>query len=118
MGPRIVRLYSVLKQCTLRSEFSYEYSQSSRTRPPWEFLKMVATRADGRLQEWAFVSYHVINVSMAVVSRTFSKNQYSTIHSSKIIFKIFLFYYGNLSHSELTISIAYVMYPLQERIME
>ena len=80
---------------------------------------MVATRADGRLQEWAFVSYHVINVSMAVVSRTFSKNQYSTIHSGKIIFKIFLFSdYGNLSHSELTISIAYVMYPLQERIME
>ena len=79
---------------------------------------MVATGADGRLQEWAFVSYHVINVSMAVVSRTFSKNQYSTIRSGKIIFKRFLFYYGNLSHSELTISIAYVMYPLQERIME
>ena len=73
---------------------------------------MVATRADGRLQEWAFVSYHVINISMAVVSRTFSKNQYSTIHSGKIIFKRFLFYYGNLSHSELTISsLCYVSPP-------
>ena len=33
----------------------YNYSRSSRKRPPWEFEKVVVTGA-GRLREWALVS--------------------------------------------------------------
>jgi len=42
----------------IRSNF-FNYSRSSRKRPPREFRKVVATWA-GRLQEWALVSDHVL----------------------------------------------------------
>ena len=39
--------------------FFTSYSQSSRKRPPWEFRKVVATRA-GRLRGWALLSDRVM----------------------------------------------------------